>query len=271
MLASTGQLAAARTALLGTLSFRLRPAVLNVPAPNRNGRDVNVLRHATDVALGARFGLGNRLELTGLLPAGLYQRGAGIKGITDQSAPPVAVASLHDPRVGFAYSLNTGTQRLGAKVRLEAKLPLGDTEALAGEPSFVASPSLALSSEQHGFFAGLELGVRLRRPTELFGVRLGSQAVIAAGAGYEIKRLGLAFATELYLLPSLVRRGTLSYLPAEWLASTQFRPGASRALSLGLGAGSGLPFSGDAAGSKLAFGVPSFRALAFVRLGPSSN
>src|SRR6185369_7709215 len=119
------------------------------------------------------------------------------KGVTDQSAPEIARSSLHDPRVGFGFSLPSRTPAISAKLRFEAQLPLGNSEALSGEPSAVASPSLALASKLGGFFAGLELGARLRRPTELFGVRVGSQALLAAGVGYEIIRLRLSLSAEL--------------------------------------------------------------------------
>jgi hypothetical protein len=253
--ADRGALAAA-----ATLGFRYRPAVLNVPAPNRDGRDVNVLRHATDLSLAARFGLGNRLELTLLLPAGLYQRGAGIKGITEQAAPAIPVASLHDPRVGFGFGL-AERGAFGAKLRFEAKLPLGSRESSGGENSLVASPSLALAARSSGFFAGAELGLRLRRPAELFGTRVGSQASLAAGVGYALARGRVQLSVEAYVLPSLVDAGDRRYLPAEWLGSLRWAPGKSWAFALR--GGSALPLSGDGGGSSVAYGVPAFRALVF--------
>jgi hypothetical protein len=69
----------------------------------------------------------------------------------------------------------------------------------------------------------------------------------------------------------LIDGGTSRYLASEWLASASWAPSHQGSLSFGLGAGSGLPFSGDAAGSSLAFGVPSFRALGFLRLTPSEQ
>lgn len=255
--------AAASISASATLGFRLKPAVVTVPAPSRDGRDVNALRHATDVTLGARLGIGNRLELTLVMPAGLYQRGAGIKGVTHQTAPAVAEQSLHDPRVGFGTALPTRSRVLNAKLRFELGLPLGNEDALASEGAVVASPSLALWARKTNAFAGVELGVRLRRPSELFGSRVGSQAVIALGCGYAIWHRQLAFAVEAYALPSLVRESSTSYVAAEWLASARLQPRALSALSFGLGAGSGLPLSRDDSGWFLGFGVPSFRGLVF--------
>jgi hypothetical protein len=253
--------------LLGsaTLGFRLRPAVLTVPSPSRDGRDVNLLRHTTDLSLGARWGLGNRLELTALLPAGLYQRGAGIKGITDQSAPAIPIAGLHDPRLGLGFQL-IEHGGFGAKLRFEAKLPLGARDTLAGEAAPVASPALALAARHANWFGGAELGLRLRKPAELFGTRVGSQALLAVGVGYQVPGPRLSLSVEAYALPSLIDPGERAYLPAEWLASLSWAPRFLGAWSLGAAGGSGLPLSGEAAGAHFAFGVPAFRALLFARL-----
>lgn len=251
-------------------TLRWRPAVLNVPSPNQGGRDVNLISHAEATALTARWGIGNGMELTALA-AGLSQQGAGIKGVTSQSAPTIDSPALQDARVGFGYALNTGSQRWGAKLRFEAKLPLGNAEALAGETSFVASPSVAFSFEHGGWFAGLELGARLRSPTDFFGLRLGSQASLAAGVGYELAGPRLAFALELYALSSLIDSGPNASVPAEWLYTTRFAPALFGDFSLGVGAGTGLPLTAGAGGASLGFGLPSFRGLFYVRYAPGAD
>jgi hypothetical protein len=266
----TGALPAGKLALGTSFTYRLRPAVLNVPAPNQEGRDVNLIKDALSWSLTARLGIGKRLELTALA-AGLSQRGAGIKGVTSQAAPAIDSPSLQDPRVGFGYSLNTSSPHLRAKLRFEAKLPLGNAEAFAGERSFVASPSIALSTKLGGLFGGVELGARLRRPSNLFGLRVGGHALFAAGGGYELARPRLSFALELYLLPSLIDSGSYRYLPAEWLLTTRFAPRLFGNFSLGVGGGGGLPLSSDLGGALLGFGVPSFRGLFYVRLTPNAD
>jgi len=266
----TGALAAGRLALGTSFTYRLRPAVLNVPAPNQDGRDVNLIKDALSWSLSARLGIGNRLELTALA-AGLSQRGAGIKGVTSQAAPAIDSPSLQDPRIGFGYSPTTPTRRFAVKLRFEAKLPLGNAEAFAGERSFVASPSVAVSGKRGGVFGGIELGARLRRPSDLFGLRVGSQALLAAGAGYELAGPRLSFALELYLLPSLIDSGSYRYLPAEWLLSTRFAPRLFGNLSLGAGGGGGLPLSASVGSALLGFGLPSFRGLLYVRLTPPAD
>jgi hypothetical protein len=252
-----------------SIMFRLRPAVVWLPAPNRDGREVNVLRSATDLALGWSVGLGHRLELSGATTVGLSQRGAGIKGVTDQAAPPLSRSSVHDPRVGLGYAFATGSRAFGVKARLELKLPLGDATALSGEAGVVTSPSLTLAWASAGFFTGAQLGLRLRGVSELFGSRVGSQGLVALGVGYAIACGCLGFTVEGYALPSLVAPAASRYLPAEWLASIYYRPRVAQAFSFGLGGGGGLPFSSDADGSFLAFGVPSFRGLGFARYTPA--
>jgi hypothetical protein len=270
VVSDTGAQAARKLALGASFMLRLRPAVLTVPAPNQDGRDVNLISHAMTWSLGARVGIGNRLELTALA-AGLSQRGAGIKGVTSQSAPAIDSPALQDPRIGFGFALLPAASRLGAKLRFEAKLPLGNAAAFAGESSFVASPTFAFSSRLGGLFAGLEVGARLRRPSEFFGLRVGSQALIAIGAGYELAGPRLSFALELYALPSLIDSGSYRYLPAEWLVTTRYAPRFLGNFSVGIGGGGGLPLADGPGGAHLGFGLPSFRALGFVRLTPASN
>lgn len=261
---------ASKLAAGATFGFRLHPAVLSVPAPNQDGRDVNLLRYAVDATLGLRWGLGKGLELTVVAPAGLYQRGSGIKGITSQNAPALPAQSLHDPRLGFGYAFETGSRHISAKLRFEAKLPLGNADALAGEASPVASPSFVLQSTVGHWAAGIELGARLRRPVDFYGARVGSQGLLVVGIAYELARPRLSFTLEGYLLPSLVARGSFRYLPAETLFTTRLAPASWHGLSCGLAGGTGYDSSSTPSGeSALALGVPTFRVLGFVRYAPA--
>jgi hypothetical protein len=248
--------------------FRWRPAVLEVPAPNAEGREVNVVAYATDLSLGFRFGIGNRMELTLALPVGLYQRGAGIKGITYQNAQTIAAQGLHDPRLGFGFVLPPLAPWLNARVRFEAKLPLGSEQTLSGEQGAVASPSLAVVARTGGLFGGAELGARLRAATNFYGSRIGSQGLLALGVGYELAQPRLALTVEAYALPSLIAAGTTRHLPAEWLASLHYTPNGWSWLTFGAGGGTGLPWSNDGEASFSAFGVPAYRVLAFARFTP---
>jgi hypothetical protein len=171
----------------------------------------------------------------------------------------------------MGFTLPTLAGVLASKLRFELKLPLGNRDALAGEAGFVASPSLAFSTRAFGFFAGAELGARLRKPALFYGSRVGSQALLALGFGYELPAPKLSFALEAYALPSLVRASTTRYLPAEWLASASFSPRSWPRWAFGLAGGSGLAFSSNASGSVFGLGVPAFRGLLFTRFTPDTN
>lgn len=251
-----------------TLGFRLKPAVLIAPAPNAAGREINLISHATDLSLGARLGIGRGMEVTLALPAGLYQRGAGIKGVTHQSAPESPPQTLHDPRIGFGFELlRSRSTGLGAKLRYELKLPLGDEMALSGEQSLVSSPALIGYGRVGRLFAGLELAARLRPAVSFFGSRIGSQALLAVGVGYELPNPQLAMTLEAYALPSLIGGGSTRHLPAEWHMTARYTPARAGRFSFGFGAGTALPSSHDAR-AYTSLGAPLFRAVAFARFAP---
>ncbi len=255
-----------------TIGFRYEPVVLEAPAPNAEGREINLIRHTTDLTAGLRVGIGSRMELTLALPAGLYQRGAGIKGVTHQSAPPISEQSLHDPRVGFGYALPFCPFGITSKLRLDLKLPLGDQAALMGEQSFVMSPTVAIWTRHRRWFSGAELGARLRRPSEFFGRRVGTQGLAVVGLGYELPRPQLAFMLEVYALDSFAARTADEHdVAAEWLASARFRPKSMPRLALGLAGGTNIPARNSADEWRVGVGAPLFRALVFARWLPESN
>jgi hypothetical protein len=230
------------------------------------GREVTLISHATDLSLGARLGIGNGMEVTLALPAGLYQRGAGIKGVTHQSAPAIPAQSLHDPRLGFAFA-SVERAHGGLKLKLELKLPLGDAQTLVGETGPVLGTTVAALWRPGRFFFGSELGARLRSPSDFFGRRIGTQLVSALGAGYALPRPRLAFTLESYLAESLVARPGAADRVAEWLASARFTPQATPQLAVGLAGGTGLSLSEDGSG----VGTPVMRVLAFARWTPAAD
>jgi hypothetical protein len=207
-----------------------------------------------------------------VLPAGLYQRGAGIKSVTHQSAPPISEQSLHDPRLGFGYAVPFCPAGITSKLRLELKLPLGDQEALMGERSFVMSPTLAVWTRHRGWFVGGELGARLRRPSEFFGRRVGTQAVASGGLGYELPRPLLSFMVELYVARSLAAHtASEDDAASEWLASAHFRPKSWQQLALGVAGGMGIPTPSREGDWRAGVGAPLFRSMVFARWLPEAN
>jgi hypothetical protein len=251
-----------------TLGFRLKPAVLVAPSPNASGREINLISHTTDLSLASRLGIGRGMEVTLALPAGLYQRGAGIKGVTHQSAPGIPAQSLHDPRVGFGFAALTGPGG-GIKLRLELKLPLGDEQALMGEAGPVLSPTYLMQWRTRHWSFGGEAGVRLRRPTNFFGRRVGTQVAASLGVGYSLEHPRLAFTLEGYALSSLAAQKGAPDVPSEWLASARFTPSGIPRMSLGLAGGTSIPMPFASASSGV--GAPLLRVLAFARWAPGDD
>jgi hypothetical protein len=232
-----------------------RPARLRAPSPDPDGRYINVVRYAFDATVLLAYGVSSRLELTAARTSVLHQSGAGVEGYTSQNGPPLASTALRDQRLGAGYVL-VDHRPLGfaAKARFELSLPFGDESELAGEPSLVGAPSVALSLRRGRVLLGSELGLRVRETTRFAGTALGTQATIALGAGADVlSRELLSILAEAWILPSLVADdrdlpdGTqvrdVLLAPAEWQLSVRSVPLAG--LALQLGAGSALPLSSE--------------------------
>jgi hypothetical protein len=256
-------IASARTLPSGVFSagfgigYTARPVVLHAPSPDPEGRELNVVDDMLDASLLYAHGIAERIEATVALPFVAYQTGAGAEGATTQSARPITAAALRDPRLGAAAALfwhGSTSHGYGAKMRLEIVVPLGDEAAYAGNPSFGTAPSAVLELRHGRFWAGSELGLRLRRAVALGDARWGSQGVISLGAGVDLLLYDrLSVLAETWMLPVLIsqeralRRGgqidEALLVPAEWLASVRSQPLSDLPLSFQLGAGTGIPLS----------------------------
>lgn len=236
-------------------SFLDRPVRLHAASPDPEGRFINVVRYALDSTLLLSIGVMPRLELNATLANLRVQSGSGVEGYTSQNGPPLSPTAVRDPRLGAGFSL-IDDRRLGfaAKPRLEFSLPLGEQDKLAGEASFVAAPSLALELKRGRLLLGSEIGLRLREVSDFAGTRLGSQATIALGAGFDVLDRGLlAVLAEGWLMPSLASSdhdlpdGTkvrdVLLAPAEWQFSV--RSELVESLALQLGGGTALPLSSE--------------------------
>jgi hypothetical protein len=265
------------------LAYANRPIVLVAASPDPEGREIRVVDHRVDLSLLWAYAPRERLELTFATPMVLYQTGAGAEGITSQRAPPLTSSAARDPRLGAGYSFVVPepirrTTELAVKARTELLLPLGDKHLYAAESGFVLAPAIAASIHPGIFFAGAELGVRLRETTHLATTSLGSQLVSSLGLGIDILgRDQLSFGAEATLMPTLVAqnraRDDAVLVPAEWLASLRSAPFSDRALLLQLGGGTGLPLSSraDESGTEHHLGVttPRLRLVLAVRYAPT--
>jgi OmpA-OmpF porin, OOP family len=237
------------------LGFLDRPVRLRAPSPDPEGREINVVKDSLDAALLASYGLTERLELTLALPMALYQRGAGVQGFTSQSAPPLSTTVFRDPRLGAGLSvIEHRPLGFSGKARVELSFPIGGEQNLAGGRTFAFAPSFTLELVRGRFRLASEVGFRLRGVSEIAGTRVGSEATLALGVGFDVLRDSLlSVALESWILPSLLSQerdlpdGTrvrnVVLAPSEWLLSVRSMP--VPGLAFQLGGGTALPLSSE--------------------------
>lgn len=291
---AAGRVLAARTYALGVdATYLSRPVVLETASPDPNGRAVRVVNDVVDVAAAFAYAPVSHLELTAIVPAAIYRSGTGLVGVTSQNGPTLPVTALRDVRLGIAHDVLLSPRRdqrtaVGLATRLDLALPTGNDDAFAGERGPVVAPSASFDVTHGIFFAGAQLGVRLRRPVELGGARLGTQLTSTFGVGANVlPKDRLALGLEAWLLPTLLSQrrtlpdGTLvtsgTLFPAEWMLSGRTRIDDT---VLALGLGSSVPWSsetrrattGEESTTHFA-GVtaPRFRAVLVLRYAPRSS
>ncbi len=276
------------------LGYQSRPVVLRVFSPGPPGTDQNAIDNQVNATFLWNLGITDRLELGAALPVTLGQGGAGLGPITAATAPLKGTV-LRDLRFGVAFAViprarvdvdatnaQSKAQPAGnafaVTARFEMSAPTGDGQAFAGERGAVLVPSIAADYRRGRFFAGSELGLRLRGTSELLGARIGSQAVVGLGFGVDIlpKEL-LAAAAEVRMLPGFVSQGDVVQVggrfssqsndrlaaPAEWAVSVRSAPFFGGDLGFQLSGGSAIPLADDSALTN-----PRFRFTLGVRYAP---
>ncbi|MEO6600051.1 MAG: hypothetical protein ABIQ16_09285 [Polyangiaceae bacterium] len=261
-----------------------RPVLLHASSPDSEGRDIHLVDFVLDSSLFAALGLIQDLELSLVAPFRVYQDGAGVGSLTSQAATEINHTAMRDPRIGLAYSLDETLRArgLGLRLGLDASLPLGNEQVFSGERSLVILPSVTVGFQRSVLRASASLGLRLRRPVDFGGVRLGNQAFLALGVGVEVLAPGVLFVgIEAFGSPPLADSrahtasplvGELKLFPAEFLGSVHSSFGTAH-WTLGLGAGTGIPLSSEtrsiASGSStthfLGLTTPDFRSLLVLR------
>jgi hypothetical protein len=304
----------AQTTAGGQLGFGLvstylsRPVVIHVKAPGGSGSDQYAVNDQVNGTFLWAYGVSDRLELDLALPITFAQGGTGLAPVTGGQG--LQQTAQRDLRFGFAYAIiphprdhrasETSAQGWGLLARFEVSAPTGDRSEFAGEGSGVYVPSVAADYRAHRWFAGAEIGARVRPTTELLGARIGTQIVTALGIGVDIMPRELLSATlEAWALPTLAEQATLtsSYatapdgnhiVPAEWQLSARTSPLPGGDLSLQLGGGG--PIGDDVltrprfrftlgvrwapqhgAGSRLAAAAPPPPPTLDLRLAPSPD
>ena len=274
-------------------SYLSRPISLQTDSGGASTTDYAVDNQINTSFLFA-YGVSDRLELDAIVPVTLSQTGVGASPLTGASSG-LQTSAVRDFRFGFAYAL-IPRKRVDLQAykhadvprpsvwsltgRLELSAPTGDTNGFASDGYAVWSPSVAADYRRGPWFAGSELGLRLRKTEELQGARVGSQAFIGLGIGRDIlPRELLSVVAEAYVLPTFSEQHTISapgdiigtestpngkYIaPAEWMLSVRSAPMFGGDVQLQAGGGGSIPFSSDAPITN-----PRFRFSLSVRYAP---
>jgi OOP family OmpA-OmpF porin len=231
------------------------------------------------------YGVTSRLELDLAVPLTFGQGGTGLAPITGGYG--LKDTAVRDMRFGFAYELvphervsdEAQRQAWGLVARLEVSAPTGDSDQFAGEQSGVFVPSVAGDWRSGRWFAGAELGARLRPTAEVLGARIGTQLVTMVGAGYDVlrRRELLTVALEAWALPTFAEQHEITnpngvyvstpdgqhILPAEWQLSARTAPLRGGDLSVQASGGGGIPLTSD-----VGITTPRFRFTLGLRWAP---
>jgi OOP family OmpA-OmpF porin len=280
------------TTARGTVGFGLvttyltRPVVLSIPSSDPQGADVIAVRDLVDTTPLFSLGLTDRLDVDLAVPVALYRTGIGISPLTSQGSESIPRTAMRDLRAGATFRFMgasprmTDDARFGLAGRFELSLPTGAQGSFAGDGSVVAIPSLAAEWRPGALVLGAEVGGRVRKTADLAGSRVGSQLVLALGAGVDVLDLSrLGVFAEVAALPTfaaqrdLVRDpitgdrsdagGRAPLVPIEWQLGIRSADILAQGVSLSLGAGSALFIGGESAVTS-----PRFRATLSIRYAP---
>ena len=278
------------TVAAGQVSFGLVTSYLNRPvilATRLGGAEIDqyAINHQVNGTFLWAYGVTSRLELDLAVPLTFGQGGTGLAPITGGTG--LKDTAVRDMRFGLAYALvphprvGGETQRgaWGLVARVEVSAPTGDTDQFAGERSGLFVPSLAGDWRSGRFFAGAELGARLRPTTEVLGARVGTQLATVVGVGYDFlpKRELLTATLEAWALPTFAEQHQIAnpngvyvstpdgrhIAPAEWQLAVRTAPLRGGDFSVQAGGGGGIPLTGDAG-----ITTPRFRFTLGVRWAP---
>jgi OmpA-OmpF porin, OOP family len=256
--------------------YQSRPIVFHVPTPGQGGSD----QYAVDNQVNGTFlwavGITRQLELDLALPVTFGQTGSGASPITGSNVP-LHPTAMRDLRFGLAYQLvpriaAEAARVLGLTARFEVSAPTGDRDQYAGDATAVFAPSLAADYRRGRWFAGLEIGARIRPDAQVQGANVGPQGTVALGLGYDLLRRAklLDVMVEARSLPTFATQynpdqtasGTM-LAPSEWMVSLRSSPLASDDVSITLGGGGAITPGAEG------FTAPRFRFLLGLRYAPT--
>jgi OOP family OmpA-OmpF porin len=251
-------------------SYLSRPITLQLSTPGPGGTAYDVIDNQVNGSFLWSYGMTDRLEIDLVLPVTFGQNGVGTNPIT--GGPPqnaLSGTATRDLRFGIAYALvkrepvdpyapteagRPSGDGFGVALRFEMSAPTGDTGEFASNGTGVWLPGVSADYRYGHFFAGAELGARLRPTQQFEGARIGSQGYVALGAAWDVlQRELLTIGLEGFALPTFADQGSSAtsatgggaIVPAEWLLSARTSPMFGGDLQIQLGGGGSLPFTGD--------------------------
>ncbi len=271
----------AETTAPGKVGFSLittylsRPIVLTSPSPGPVGTKENAINDQLDTNFAFSYGVTQKLQVGVVLPLTLGQGGSGTSSLT--GGDDLRDTVVRDMRFGLAYALiprervepslakeagRPPPRVMAVTARFDVVAPTGDRGQFAGERAAVFAPTVAADYRRGRWFAGAEVGVRLRPVAEFAGARVGSQASLGLGVGFDVlTHQKLSAMAEARALPTFaeqldVKPGPSGYtstpngshiVPAEWMVGVRSAPFGGGDLALQLGGGGAIPFGGEAA------------------------
>jgi hypothetical protein len=240
-----------------------RPIVFQVPSPGGSGSSQYAIDNQVNGTFLWAYGVTRRLELDLGVPITFGQTGTGAEPITG-SSQHLQQTAVRDMRFGAAYALvprepSDHVRAWALTARFEVSAPTGDRTQFAGDRTGVFIPSVAADYRRGRWFAGIEVGARIRPAEQLLGANVGTQGVVGLGIGYDVlKRLDLlsvmvearalpTFATQYVATPTptgTTEASNSTFLaPAEWMVSLRTAPLGGGAFSVTAGGGGALPFA----------------------------
>lgn len=251
-------------------SYLSRPITLQVATPGPGGTLYDVIDNQMNGSFLWSYGMTDRLEIDLVLPVTFVQTGVGTHPITGgplQNA--LTGTATRDLRFGVAYGLvkrapvdpyapseagRPSGDGFGVALRFDMSAPTGDKGEFASNGTGVWLPGVSADYRYGRFFAGAEVGARLRPTQDFDGARIGNQAYVALGAAWDVlPRELFTVGAEAFALPtfdgqgptetSAVGGGTI--VPAEWMLSARTSPMLGGDLQIQLGGGGSLPLTGD--------------------------
>lgn len=246
-------------------TYQMRPIVLDIPSPGPTGTKQNAISDQVNGNFVFGYGVTDRLELHVALPVTFAQAGSGTSAIS--GGDDLRDTAMRDLRFGLALALLeekrvdreiVHDQGFGGAVtaRFDVSAPTGDRSQFAGESGGVFAPSIAFGGTYDRFFAGGEIGARLRGVSKFSGARIGTQAVLGLGVGAHILPHELfSVSAEARGLPTFTEQhdtvqtssgiestpnGTHVF-PAEWLLGLRSAPTRGGDFVFSGGFGTGIP------------------------------